>query len=47
MPEWLQNPHADYVVAAYAVALLALTGLGLASWRTAKRVQKAWQKIQK
>ncbi|MBV8061541.1 MAG: heme exporter protein CcmD [Alphaproteobacteria bacterium] len=26
---WLSNPHADYVLAAYAIAALALTGLWL------------------
>jgi heme exporter protein CcmD len=28
---WLSQPHADYVLAAYALAVLALLGLGVAS----------------
>lgn len=46
MPDWYQNPHADYVVAAYALALAALVVLGLSSWLEARRTQKAWQKLQ-
>ena len=46
MLDWLQNPHADYVLAAYGIAGLAIVGLGLLSWLAARRTQKAWQKLQ-
>jgi heme exporter protein CcmD len=47
MPDWLQNPHADYVMAAYGVAVAALVGLLVASMCKARRAHKAWQKLQK
>ena len=47
MPDWLQNPHADYVLAAYGVALVALAGIGVASWLSARRTRAAWQKLMK
>jgi heme exporter protein CcmD len=47
MPDWLQNPHADYVLAAYGVALAALAGLLIASWRAARQTRKIWQKMEK
>lgn len=47
MPDWLQNPHADYVLAAYGVAAAALSGLLFASMLKARRARKAWQKLQK
>jgi heme exporter protein CcmD len=45
MFDWLQNPHADYVVAAYAVALALLVALGLLSWWAARHMNKKWQKL--
>ena len=32
MFEWIDNPRAAYVLAAYAVAACALIGLGVVSW---------------
>jgi len=46
MPDWLQNPHADYVLAAYGVAAVALLGIGIASLIAARRTTQAWRKIQ-
>jgi heme exporter protein CcmD len=46
MFDWLQNPHADYVLAAYGVAAVALAWLGLASWLAARRIRAAWRKLQ-
>ena len=47
MPDWFNNPHADYVLAAYGLAAVALLGLLIASLLKAHRVRKAWQKLQK
>jgi len=46
MLDWLQNPHTDYVVAAYSVALAALLALGLLSWRAARQTKNKWAKLQ-
>ncbi len=47
MPDWLQNSHADYVMAAYGIAVVALIALGIASLLDANRAKKQWQKLQK
>ena len=47
MPAWLQNPHADYVLAAYAVALLALAALGFNSWSAARKARADFRKLPK
>jgi heme exporter protein CcmD len=46
MIDWLQNPHANYVVGAYGVALVALLGFALASWRAARVQDRKWLKLQ-
>jgi heme exporter protein D len=46
MLSWLQNPHADYVIAAYGVVVVALVGLGVVSAFAAMRTQKVWHKLQ-
>ena len=47
MIDWLQNSHADYVLAAYGVALLALAGLGIVTWCGARKARKQLQELQK
>ena len=46
MIDWLQNPHADYVIAAYDVAIIGLMGLLIASYRAWRRKQREWHKLQ-
>jgi hypothetical protein len=46
MIDWLQNPHADYVVAAYSIALIVLLGFALLSWCWAQAQDKVWRKLQ-
>jgi hypothetical protein len=46
MIEWLQNPQANYVCAAYGVVGAGLIGLLLASLGAAQRRRRAWQKLQ-
>jgi heme exporter protein CcmD len=46
MIDWLYNPHADYVLAAYAIALTALAGCALLSWRWAASQDKKWRQMQ-
>jgi heme exporter protein CcmD len=46
MPDWLQNPHASFVVAAYGVALAGLFALLFFSWRSNRCRWKEWQKLQ-
>jgi heme exporter protein CcmD len=47
MIDWLHNPHANYVFAAYAIAAAALLGFGILSWRWARGQDKKWQELQK
>jgi hypothetical protein len=47
MPNWLQNPQADYVLAAYGVALAALAGIGIATLLAARRARKLWENPRK
>jgi len=46
MPDWLQNPQASYVLAAYGAAALALFGLLLFSWRAWRCRQTEWRRVQ-
>jgi DMSO/TMAO reductase YedYZ heme-binding membrane subunit len=45
MPDWINNTHANYVLAAYAIALLILLGLALVSWRAWQCHTKEWHRI--
>lgn len=45
MPDWINNTHADFVIAAYATAFVALMGLMLASFCEYKRRVKEWQSL--
>jgi heme exporter protein CcmD len=45
MPEWIHNPHAGFVLAAYAIASVALIGLALLSWREHAARQAEWKKL--
>jgi heme exporter protein CcmD len=45
MIDWLQDPRADYVLAAYGAALLALLGLLAVSLIAARRRQKELQHL--
>jgi heme exporter protein CcmD len=38
--EWLKNPQADYVLAAYGVAMMFLLGLLLASWANYRHARR-------
>lgn len=42
----LDGPYTGFVIASYAVALLALGGLALAAWRDWRRVRIAWARIE-
>jgi hypothetical protein len=45
MAEWVFNNHAEYTLAAYAVAALALIGIGLVSICAHRRTKKELQKL--
>jgi heme exporter protein CcmD len=45
MPNWINNPHADYVLAAYAIACMALVGTLLSSWCSYRKQSKKWQNL--
>ncbi len=47
MIDWLQNPQADYVVAAYGLVFVALAVLTLLSWRWARTQDRLWQKLRR
>jgi heme exporter protein CcmD len=47
MPAWITNPHAAYVLAAYAVAAVGLIGLLIVSVLAARKADKAWRKLSK
>jgi heme exporter protein CcmD len=46
MPDWLNHPHAGYVLAAYSGAAVMLVALAGLSWRESRRRAKEWQQIQ-
>ena len=46
MIDWLHNPHADFVLAAYGIALGALAVFGVLSWRWARAQDEKWRRIQ-
>jgi heme exporter protein CcmD len=46
MLNWLQNPQADYVIAAYGAAVVALFGLLVFSTLAARRKRREWQRVQ-
>jgi hypothetical protein len=46
MLNWLQNPHSDYVIAAYGVALTALAGLVITSLHASRRAIERLKKIE-
>jgi len=46
MFDWLENPHADYVLAAYGVAAAALIALGVVSWIAARCAKCRWRQLQ-
>lgn len=41
---WLPNPHADYVLAAYGLALMSLIVFAFFSWQQARRQNRLWEK---
>lgn len=45
--DWLSNPHADYVLAAYGLALAALAGLGIVSFAAARKARRRGELLQK
>ncbi len=45
MPSWINAPHADYVLAAYTAAALALIGLAVSSWREQRKRAKEWAEL--
>jgi heme exporter protein CcmD len=45
MTEWIHNTHASYVLAAYAVALVALVGLAITTICDYRRHLKEWQSM--
>lgn len=46
MLDWLQNSHADYVLAAYGIALAVLAGVATQSWRWARVMDRKARQIQ-
>ena len=44
---WLHNPHAENVVASYAVVCVALLGLALAAWWQGRVTEKRWQHLRR
>jgi len=46
MLDWLQNPHACYVLAAYGIALAVLAGVAAQSWRWARVMDRKARQIQ-
>jgi hypothetical protein len=40
MLNWVHAPHADYVLAAYGIALGALLVIGMGSWGALRRAKK-------
>ena len=46
MMDWLQNPRATYVLAAYGVAAIGLIGLLLVSLCATRCKRKEWQELQ-
>lgn len=45
MLAWIDNSHADYVIAAYAVAFIALAGIGVFSVRRYRRLRDALKSL--
>ena len=45
MINWLDHPHADFVLAAYGIAAVALIGLAVVSWRAYRCRAREWQKL--
>jgi hypothetical protein len=45
MPDWILNPQACYVFAAYGVAAAGLLGLLLFSWRDWCKRKAEWQQM--
>jgi heme exporter protein CcmD len=46
MMDWLQNPHADYVLAAYGVALTGMVGFLFLSWRWLRTQNKKLRQLE-
>ena len=47
MLDWMNNPHAEFVLAAYAVAAVALAGIGAASLLRWRRRARQWRSLNK
>ena len=45
MFDWLQNPRAEYVLAAYGAAAVALIGLLIASFRAFRKKRRKAEKL--
>ncbi len=46
MFDWLQNPHAGFVIAAYSVALPALAGFAVLSWVSLRARDKELKQLE-